>query len=114
MLHAAVRANAPEIVEVLLQYGADTEVKDLSGRTPKDLALSLGYRAIVPVLDYEYRTQCGRHETASGPASPAKSPFVRKAPPPSSKPQPKPSPVEEDAKSEAQVQVSPQSEEPQD
>ena len=41
-LHLAVTKGDAEVVKLLVRHGADTEVKDILGRTPMDWAISRG------------------------------------------------------------------------
>ncbi len=45
-LHLAVYKNATDMVSLLVKNGANTEVKNSEGKTPKELAIQLGFKEI--------------------------------------------------------------------
>jgi hypothetical protein len=52
-LHAAVRVNSPRIIRLLLEYGADSNVKNEDGDTPLHAAVRVNSpRIITLLLDY--------------------------------------------------------------
>ena len=50
-LHEAARQGHAQIVEMLLEAGADPRRVDANGRTPLDLAAAQGHTAIVERLE---------------------------------------------------------------
>ena len=53
-LHLAAKAGLMELVELLLQYGADAEVRDVQGRKPEEM-LAAGQRSAFSELVTKYR-----------------------------------------------------------
>ena len=49
-LHFAVENGFPQAVQLLLEYGADVNVRNNSGHTPSELASSKGYQEIVELI----------------------------------------------------------------
>ena len=49
-LHYAASIDSEDIVDILLQKGADPKIKDNEGKTPLDIAVEKGHAAIVEVL----------------------------------------------------------------
>jgi Ankyrin repeats (3 copies) len=43
LLHLAARNNQYDLVQLLFRHGATLDVKDLQGRTPKDVAIQYGH-----------------------------------------------------------------------
>lgn len=50
-LHIATKKNQKEIVQILLEYGIDSNYKDLDGRTAKDYASDYGYDDILELFN---------------------------------------------------------------
>ncbi|MGH7144568.1 MAG: ankyrin repeat domain-containing protein [Planctomycetota bacterium] len=50
-LHFAAEYNKPEVVEYLLKAGADPNLKDQTGKTPRDWAVSCGFKVVVDIFD---------------------------------------------------------------
>ena len=50
LIHAAVRSNRLEVVELLIQHGANVNAKYLDGETPLVSALRLEHKEIAEVL----------------------------------------------------------------
>ena len=50
-LHWAAFKNSTDVIEVLLKHGASTNIKDLFGDTPIDLARSKNNEAAVRLLE---------------------------------------------------------------
>ena len=53
-LHLAAKAGCMELLELLLQYGADAEVRDVQGRKPEEM-LAAGQRSAFRELVRKYR-----------------------------------------------------------
>jgi ankyrin repeat protein len=49
-LHDAAEVGRKDIVALLLEKGADREIRDLSGRTAAEVAEKAGYPELVPLL----------------------------------------------------------------
>ena len=49
-LHKAVRLNKLDVVDQLLKYGADPDMKDTSGRTARDIATELGRAGVISLI----------------------------------------------------------------
>jgi len=52
-LHWAAKRGYDKMVQLLCKYGGDIFVKDLAGRTPKDVALLNGHKPLATWLLYE-------------------------------------------------------------
>ena len=52
LLISATESGLKDIVKLLLDTGADNDVKDKHGKTPLDLALARGYTNIGEILNY--------------------------------------------------------------
>jgi ankyrin repeat protein len=53
-LHRAVELGKGDVVQYLLQIGADRGIKDTKGRTPWDIATEVGDADLIRILDSTY------------------------------------------------------------
>ena len=51
ILILAVKDNNEDLVELLLDYGVDTKIKNKDNKTAKEVAISKGYLGIVRILE---------------------------------------------------------------
>lgn len=58
-LHKAVALDRQDVVEKVLEYGADPDKKDTSGKTAKAMAVELGRDHIVSLMQCEIRSLVG-------------------------------------------------------